>query len=205
MVELRNDSVDARRGHHSGRQFAATWGGAVAVGVLLVVLGGLAFGSIVTTTFVTIAVLGGLLIAAGIAEMIGAFRVREHGFAAPFLAGLLSAIVGGLVLYRPLAALATATLLIALYYLAAGAFRAITAVIDRYAQWGWDLAYGVLAALAGGYLLASWPVSSLFLVGMIVAIELIVRGVAWIAGGFALRRAGNVVREVVSDRRASVV
>lgn len=198
-----NSTVARPRGARAGRNWAAVWGGTVAVGVLLLVLGVFAIGSSVTASIVTIALLGSLLIAGGIAEMIGAFRLRDRGFAAPFLAGLLSAIVGGLVIWHPIAALATATLLISLEYIAVGLFRAITALLDRYAQWGWDVAYGVLALLVGGYLLATWPVSSLFILGLIVGVELILRGAAWIAGGFALRRAGDTERAIVLGGRAA--
>lgn len=200
------DTTTARpRGLHAGRAYSVGWGSVVAIGVLLIALGMLALGGSFAAGLVTVAFLGGLLVAGGVAEMIGAFRVRSRGFAAPFLAGLLSAIVGALVIWQPIAGLAAVTLVLSLHYLASGLFRGITALVDRYEHWGWDVAFGVLATLLGAYLLAAWPVSSLVLVGTLVGVELILRGAAWIAGGLTLRRVGNVARDAIASGRVAAV
>jgi hypothetical protein len=56
------------------------------------------------------------------------------------LAGFLALVVGALLLYRPIAGLASLTLLIACYLFASGLFRAVISIVDRYQSWGWDLA-----------------------------------------------------------------
>ena len=103
------------------------------------------------------------------------------------LAGLLSIVVGAMFLWRPISGLASLTLVIAAYMFASGLFRGVSAALERYPQWGFDLAYGIVAVLLGAYIAAAWPISALWLLGTIVAIEIIVRGIALVAGSLMLR------------------
>ena len=68
-------------------------------------------------------------------------------------------------------------------------FRIVTSVVDRYAHWRWDLAYGVVTAMLGGYVLTTWPASALWLVGTLIGVELLMRGGAWIGAGVEIRQA----------------
>ena len=156
------------RTYEAGRRHAFAWGLVAAVGVLLIMLGGFAIGTAFFTGVISIVFLGTLLV------------------------------VGGLLVWQPIAGLAAVGALIGAYYLASGLFHAITAVIDRYEHWGWDLVYGALATLLGVYVLATWPISSLWLVGTLVGIELVLRGIAWIGAGVTLRRTRDRVREVIT-------
>ncbi len=103
------------------------------------------------------------------------------------LAGLLALVVGGLFVFRPVASLASVTLLIAGYFFASGLFRGLTSVMDRYLGWGWDFAYGILTVALGIYVTAAWPLSSFVVLGTIVAIEIIARGITLMAASWVLR------------------
>jgi uncharacterized membrane protein HdeD (DUF308 family) len=103
------------------------------------------------------------------------------------LAGLLALVVGALFLYQPLTSLLSLTLLIAGYLFASGLFRGITSIVDRYPHWGWDFAYAIVAVALGAYIVASWPFSSFWLLGTVVAIEILARGIAMVAASFMLR------------------
>ncbi len=188
------------RGYEMGRLHAATWGAVTAEGVLLVALGVLAIIASAAAGLVSIVFLGALFIVAGVSEVVGAFRHRSHGFGASFLGGALSAIVGGLLVARPATGLATLTLLIGLYFFASGIFRGLTSVIDRYRHWGWDFAYAAISVVLGLMVLRSWPVSSLWLVGTLVGIELVSRGFTWIAGGLAIRKIGHAALDPLGPR-----
>lgn len=166
------------------------WGALMAVGILLVVGGTFALLAAVLTSIVTVVFIGVLLVIAGILEVISAFQhSHRRRFLVYVLAGLLAIVVGALLLFHPVVGLASLTLLIAGYLFASGLFRGITAIADRYAHWGWDLLYGVAAVALGFYIMAAWPVSAFWVLGTVVAAEIIVRGVSLIA-------ASSVVREV---------
>jgi len=53
--------------------------------------------------------------------------------------------------------------------------------------WGWLLASGVITLLAGIVVVIGWPVNTLWLLGLVLAIDLIFQGVAAIAFGLALK------------------
>jgi uncharacterized membrane protein HdeD (DUF308 family) len=164
------------------------WGLPMVMGILLIVGGMFALSATVLTSVVSVIYLGVLLLIVGVFEIIAAFR-RRHSepFVVYFLAGLLSLVVGGLFLYRPLASLAPLTLLIAGYFFASGLFRGITSIVDRYPRWGWDLAYSIVALALGVYVAASWPISSLWVLGTVMAVEIIARGITLVAASWVLR------------------
>jgi uncharacterized membrane protein HdeD (DUF308 family) len=170
------------------RELTAVWRLTLTIGVILIVAGAIALLASVLTSFVSVLLLGALLLVVGALEMGSAFRVHRSGpFAAYFLAGVLSAVVGLLFLARPLAGLESLTLLIGGYFLASGLFRGVTAVSDHYPRWGWDVLYAVVTIGLGILAVGSWPISALWLLGTIVAVEIIVRGSTLIAASLALR------------------
>jgi uncharacterized membrane protein HdeD (DUF308 family) len=168
--------------------YPRAWGIPMTIGILMIVGGAIALYAAVVASFVSVIYLGVLLLVVGVLEIVSAFRVRHSGpFVAYFLAGLLSLVVGALFLYEPLASLASLTLLIAGYLFTSGLFRGITAVTDRYPRWGWDLAYALVAFVLGIYVVATWPVSSLWVVGTVVGVEILTRGATLVAAALALR------------------
>jgi uncharacterized membrane protein HdeD (DUF308 family) len=164
------------------------WGGAFVSGLLISILGCIVFWTPVVSGVASAVAIGVLLAIAGAVELVGAFRNRrERSIILPVLSGILSIVVGVLFVVRPLVGVATLGLMIAAYFFATGLFRGVTSIADRYPRWGWDFAYGLIAVAAGLFVLLSWPMSSLVLVGMLVGIELISRGVALMAIGWKVR------------------
>jgi uncharacterized membrane protein HdeD (DUF308 family) len=164
------------------------WGIPMTMGVLLIAVGMFALYAAVLTSFVSVIYLGILMMMVGILEIVSAFRARHSGpFVVYFLAGLMSLVVGALFLYRPLASLASLTMLMAGFLFASGLFRGITAIVDRHPRWGWDLAYSLVALALGVYVAAQWPISSLWVLGTVVAAEIMARGIALVAASWVLR------------------
>jgi uncharacterized membrane protein HdeD (DUF308 family) len=54
-------------------------------------------------------------------------------------------------------------------------------------NWIWVLVSGAVSLLVGGLILARWPQSSLWVIGLFVAIELLLNGAAWIVLGLTAR------------------
>ena len=165
-----------------------SWGIPMTLGILLTIGGTFALFGSVLTSFVSMVFIGSLLVAAGVFEMFAAVRLRKELPTVPyFLIGLLTVVVGTLFVAKPVASLASVTLLIAAYLFASGLFRGITALADRYPRWGWDFAYGLIAIALGAYVAGSWPISSLWVLGTVVAAEIIARGATLIAASWAIR------------------
>ncbi|NTX06727.1 HdeD family acid-resistance protein [Myxococcus sp. CA051A] len=169
---------------------SAAWGPPFVLGLLMAVLGFVALGASFLTSLVSVILFGALLAGTGIAEIVSSFRVRKAG--GPFwlylLSGVLSTVVGFFVLVYPAAGLGALTLLLAGYFFASGLFHVVTSLMDRYPQWGWDCAYGAISIALGVIVMAQWPVSAVWLVGTLVGISILMRGIALMAGSLELRR-----------------
>ena len=132
--------------------------------------------------------IGILLLLSGAVEVIGAFWCRGwSGFFLHLLSGVLSIVVGLLFIRAPLNALAALTLLIACFLLVSGIFKIVAAVSYRFAAWGWSLASGVIDVVLGVMIWLEWPESALWVIGLFVGINLVFRGMNWIALGLSLR------------------
>ena len=181
VVSALRHELDALRGN---------WFWFVLLGVGLLVLGMVALGAVGVAALAAAMVIGILLLLSGGAEVIGAFWCRGwSGFFLHLLSGVLSIVVGLLFIRAPLNALAALTLLIACFLLVNGIFKIVAAVSYRFAAWGWSLASGVIDVVLGVMIWLEWPESALWVIGLFVGINLVFRGMNWIALGLALRAA----------------
>jgi putative heme transporter len=170
------------------RQGASLWGAPFVLGLLLALLGVVALGAVVFTSIASVLLYGALLVVGGLFEVVHAFRIRRSGpFLMFLLGGILSLVVGALVLSRPGLGLVALTLLLAGYFFASGLFRGITSLMDRYGGWGWDFAYGLVSVVLGAIIFAQLPASSLWVLGVVVGVEILTRGFSLMAGSLWLR------------------
>lgn len=190
------DREAGRQSYEGGRAQSTLWGVPFVAGVFTVLVGIFALIAAGVAGLASAYVFGIVLVAGGIAEMVfGIQHRRAVGLAVPILSGILSIIAGMLLLAHPIAGMAAIALVLALYFLASGLFRGISSVVDRYAYWGWDFVYGVVAILLGLTILSEWPISAMWMIGTLVGVELVFRGFAMMGGSMALRRG---VRELTS-------
>src|SRR6516225_8172068 len=177
VTELRH-GLDALRGN---------WFWFVLLGIALIVLGFVALGSVVIASLATAVTIGMLILIGGIGETIGAFWCRGwSGFFLHLLSGVLSIVVGLLFLRAPLNALLALTLLLACFLMVGGIFKVVAALAYRFGAWGWALAGGIIDLILGVLIWQEWPESALWVIGMFLGINLVFRGVNWIALGLAL-------------------
>jgi uncharacterized membrane protein HdeD (DUF308 family) len=133
---------------------------------------------------------GWLLIAGAAAHLIATFR---GGGSKRVLLQILSAVVFALaglyLLMHPLIAISTLTAVLALAIAAAGVFDIVTyfRLHGRQAS-GWLLLNGIVALLLGGMIWVEWPSSSVWAIGTLVGVNLLVTGVTRLLFGLAGRR-----------------
>ena len=178
-IDTQGSDVGSPRRTRAG---SSVWGGPFVVGLLISLLGCVALLSVGIDGLATVVFYGVVLAGTGIREIIHAFQVRKTGpFLLYLLGGVLSIVVGLMVMARPGAGLAALTLMLAGYFFATGLFRAITSGVDRYARWGWDCFDGIVSVLLGAVIMAQWPLSTVWAVGIVVGVGLLSRGIALIA------------------------
>ena len=165
----------------------ATW--FLVLGVILVILGFIAVGRSVSVTLASMYFFGWLLVIGGVVEAVQAFWQRQWGgLFFNLLSGVLYVVVGFMVLGNPEAGAVALTLLIALFFLIAGAFRIIVALTMRFPEWHWLLLNGAITLLLGLLIWKQWPSSALWVIGLFIGIELIFTGSAWVMLSLAARR-----------------
>jgi uncharacterized membrane protein HdeD (DUF308 family) len=72
---------------------------------------------------------------------------------------------------------------------ASGIMRSILAFsMKRDAPWFWVALSGVITLLLGLLILARWPTNSVYILGLLLGIDLVMAGAGWIAIGLGLRR-----------------
>jgi len=171
-------------------------GAGMAVGILVVVAGLLALLSpLVAGLSIAIAV-GVLIIASGVSRLFLAFKMGSfgHGFLV-FLLGLLSIFIGGYMVARPGMALATLTLVLAVYFAVDGGFQIIWAFRLRPIQgWGWSLFSGIVSLALGTMIWRQFPVSGVWAVGTLAGIHMVFGGSSVASVCAAARRATNEVK-----------
>ena len=164
------------------------WGWFLAFGIGLVLLGILAIVRAVAATVVSMLFFGWLLVIAAGIEIVQAIMVGKWaGLFQHWLGAVLFGVIGILILWRPLVTAEILTLLMGAFFLVAGLFQLITPFVISLPDWGWHTLTGLITLLLGILVLAQWPVSGLWVIGLFVGIELVFYGVAWIALALDLR------------------
>jgi uncharacterized membrane protein HdeD (DUF308 family) len=170
------------------------WGWFVALGIVQVVVGILAVSFAFSATLASVMTIGILLLVSAGVQSAAAIWARDwSGFFLLLLLSVLYGIAGFLTLVHPLAAAESVTLLLAAIFLIAGTYRIVAAIVQRFESWGWVLLNGVITVLLGFLILQQWPGSSLWVLGTLVGVDLIVNGVTLCALALGAR---NVVATV---------
>jgi uncharacterized membrane protein HdeD (DUF308 family) len=135
-------------------------------------------------------VVGIMMLIAGVAEVINAFQIKTWGkFLLWILLGVLYIVAGFVTFENPLLAAAMLTLFLGIALLASGITRIVLAFSMKAAMpWIWVLLSGVITLLLGLVILVHWPVSSLYILGLFLGIDLVLAGASWIGIGLGLKR-----------------
>ena len=90
---------------------------------------------------------------------------------------------------RPLISAEAITILIATLFLASGIFQLIAAVAVATPGRGWQALDGIITFVLGLLVLAQWPASGFWVIGLLVGIDLVFYGCLWIALALRVRAA----------------
>ncbi|MEU3713208.1 HdeD family acid-resistance protein [Streptomyces catenulae] len=188
----RDCTPEQRHTDELGRGF----GRLTALGVVLVVAGavGLVYAGVATLT--SMLLFGWLLLVGGAVGLLHALQSRGTNFV--WLAVIVAALnlaAGVVVIVRPDVAAAALTMFAALLFLTGGVFRLVGGVVVRGPQFGWTLVQGAFDLLLGILVLADWPHSSRYVLGIFISLALLFDGLGLFAMGFGGRRIVGMVEE----------
>ncbi|MDP2333331.1 MAG: HdeD family acid-resistance protein [Reyranella sp.] len=169
----------------------AKWGWIVALGIVFLIAGIVALGSVVAATASAVMIVGIMMLLGGLMEIIAAFSVKSWGkFLFWLLLGALYVAAGVIAIMNPFAAATILTLMLGVALMVGGILRVFLAfqMKSAGAPWGWVALSGVITLVLGGMIIAQWPASSFFVLGIFLGIDLIFIGSGWITMGLALKK-----------------
>ena len=169
------------------------WGWLLAQGILLVILGTIGLGMTIWLTLASVFIFGLFLLIGGGVQIFQTFKCKGwESILWHALIAVLYVLIGLNIMADPLAASTLFTLLLAGALMGIGVVRLIIAFQLRgHKNWFWPLIGGIAAIFLGVMILARWPVSGLWVIGLFVAIEMIFSGWSAIFIALAAKEVGR--------------
>jgi uncharacterized membrane protein HdeD (DUF308 family) len=128
------------------------------------------------------------------------FAPNASGFFWSLLTGALSLFAGVLLLWHPVEGVVSLTLVLVAFFIAEGVFQIAAAFAYRAAfpdSWAWMLISGIVDLALAATIVAGWPGSAGWALGLIVGVNLISSGVATIMVATAARRITDLVEKTM--------
>ena len=163
------------------------------LGAALVIVGVVALVYPMVSTLVATLFVGWLLIITGVMSLLVAFSIHRAGpFFAALLFSLLSIAAGAFIVARPALGELAITISLGALFMVQGAFEIALAFTVRPARaWVWMLLSAIASIALSIIILSGLPQLSLIVLGVLIGINLISSGIAYLLVGGAARRAAG--------------
>lgn len=150
------------------------------IGGLLIVLGIIAIAQPTASTIFAETWFALILVSAGAAKLVYAFKTREEGgFIWKLLLSILYTGTGVMLFVNPLTGVLTLTLLLGSFLVMEGVFELILAFRLRPQQnWTWALGNGIITLVLGAMIWFQWPFNAPWLIGTLVGVSVLFTGVS---------------------------
>ena len=169
-------------------ELAQNWGWFLALGIGLTALGVAAVVRCFTVTVASMLFFGWLLIVASGIEIAQAVMVGHWaGFFLHLMSAILFGVAGLLMVARPRPSAEVLTFFIAAFFFVGGLFQVVVAVALAMPGSSWQIADGVISVALGLLVMAEWPASGLWAIGLFLGVDLIGFGLAWVGIALSLR------------------
>jgi uncharacterized membrane protein HdeD (DUF308 family) len=183
--------------YERARQF---WWVFLVLGILLCVGGIVAIAYPFFSSVAAVLVLGAILIIGGVFTIVGAFWAGKwSSLVLQLLVGILYVMVGMAIRDAPAESIAVLTLFTAAFFIVAGIFRIVVSLIERFPQWGWVFLNGLITLIAGLIIYDTFPVSVLWLIGLLLGLDLLFHGWSWVMLALFLKKLPNEEDESVGS------
>lgn len=175
----------------------------ILMGVVTAILGVFLIIYPVATGTITTLLLGWILIFVAIAQIVFALHSQTVGkFFLRVLLAVIYGITGVVLAFFPIQGLAALTVVVGSFLCAYGVVGIVGAFQMRAVEgWGWFLFDSIVTLLMGILILARWPSSSLWAIGTLVGVAVLIGGISRIMIAGMIRRGAGAVRGDV--RRAA--
>jgi len=177
--------------------FAAHWKMFVFQGAVMIVLGALAVCAPVLATLAIDIYVGWLFLISGAIGLIALISTHHvHAFVWSLITAALSVSVGILLIMKPVQGALSLTLLLTGFFIIEGIFQSAVAIASRQVMagsWVWMLLSGVSDLVLAAIIIAGWPGTAVWALGLLVGVNLVMSGAAIVSSALAGRdMAGQV-------------
>ncbi|MGI2259953.1 HdeD family acid-resistance protein [Shewanella sp. GXUN23E] len=122
------------------------------------------------------------LIAVGVVQLLAAWPGEGRGLSFRLVWAILTLVAGLYMLINPTVSLATLTLFLGSYFLVDGVANIATAFqLKPRHGWGYIAMGGVSSLILALIILVQWPVSSEFVIGILIGVKLLILGTTMVA------------------------
>ena len=151
------------------------------LGIGLVALGALAIVFSLSSTLITVMLIGVGMAIYGVLEGIKAFKLSKwSNFFLHLFLSVLYIVSGVFIAFNPMLNALSLTMVLAIFFVVAGILRVFFALTNKLPNKFSALLNGVLTIILGGLLWYQWPISGLWAIGTLLGIDAIVTGWNWI-------------------------
>ena len=153
----------------------------ILLGIVMIVAGLLVLADVTFFTVISAIFIGWMAIATGAFEIFHAFWTKGWGgFVWQVLLGILYVAFGIVLVSQPVTSALILTYVLGLVFLISGIARILLG-ISHWQQAGWImLVSGVFGVLAGLVILTGFPMTGLWVLGLLLGIDLLTHGVGWL-------------------------
>lgn len=176
------------------RNMGSSWWWMALLAVVSIVGGFMALANPFAASVAATLLAGWFFAILGVIQIVQAFRVTDwSGFLWALAFGVLTLIVGGVLLFDPLAGMVSLTVLVAVLFLVTGIAKTMFAFSLRpVSGWVWVLVSGLISLLLGVMILANFPWSAQAVLGILLGVELLSNGVLFLFVALGLRKLNAV-------------
>jgi len=177
----------------------------VGLSIVLIIFGVLAILLPMATSIGVVIVIGWLVIFDGLAQLVHAFQSSGVGHIVwKLLVAVFYLVAGGYLLASPGLGAAGLTLVLGIFLFAEGIADVVAYFATRKTGSSpWMLADGVITLILGFMIWNQWPVSSLWVIGTLVGVSMVMTGTTRLMMALAVRKlAGRVAESPLRERAA---
>lgn len=166
------------------------WGWLLGLGLLFLVLGFIGLGMTFSLTVISVMYFGILLLIGGVVQFFEIFNTKQwRGACVQFFVSMIYIVAGGLLVYDPILGSEMITAILAWMFIIVGISRLLAAIsLKGESGWFWILLSGLMTIALGVMILAKWPFSALWFIGLLVAIEMLMNGWTLVMLAFQAKR-----------------
>jgi len=174
-------------------------------GAIMIVLGVLAVAAPVLATIAVDIYVGWLFLISGVIGLVAMFSARGvPRFLWTFVTALLSIVVGGLLLWKPIEGALSLTIVLTAFFIVEGIFQGTAALVYRDGMpgsWGWLLVSGLADLALAAIIIMGWPGTAVWILGLLVGINLLTSGWAVVMVALGARETQQTATAPLANRR----